>query len=240
MSNTGENNTGYGNTGNSNTGDWNTGYGNTGNRNTGDWNTGDWNTGYCNTGNRNTGNRNTGYRNTGDWNTGDCNTGYCNTGDWNTGDRNTGDCNTGDCNTGYCNTGDRNTGMFCSIEPTLIIFNKPSNKKWNEIDHPHFNEFHLTIWIGWTEMTAIEKKENPKAEITEGYLKSFTYQEAWSNFWKDTDENNKNKFLALPNFDAELFKDITGVDLNIDNQNAKKKNQILKKIEELKKEAESL
>jgi len=44
--NTGDWNTGNGNTGDLNTGDWNTGNGNTGNLNTGDWNTGDWNTGY--------------------------------------------------------------------------------------------------------------------------------------------------------------------------------------------------
>ncbi len=212
--NTGENNTGDKNTGNRNTGDFNTG----------NCNTGDWNTGHRNTGNRNTGDRNTGHRNTGDWNTGD---------------KNTGNRNTGDFNTGYCNTGHRNTGIFCSVEPTLIIFNKPSNKKWDEIDHPHFNGFYLTKWIPWTDMTAIEKKENPKAEFTDGYLKKFEYQEAWTTFWKETNENNRKKFLNLPNFDPELFKEITGVDLD-NNKNAEKKAQILLKIEELKKEAESL
>ncbi len=203
---------------------------NTGEKNTGDWNTGDWNTGDWNTGYWNTGYWNTGDCNTGDWNTGNCNTGNWNTGDWNTGDCNTGNRNTGNWNTGYCNTGNRNTGMFCSIEPILIIFNKPSNKKWDEIDHPHFCEFFLTKWIPWTEMTAIEKKENPKAEFTEGYLKQFTYQEAWASFWKETDETNRNKFLGLPNFDAELFLEITGVDIAEKDKNAEKKVQILKKI----------
>ncbi len=136
-------------------------------------------------------------------------------------------------NTGDRNTGDRNTGMFCSIEPTLIIFNKPSDKKWNEINHPHFGEFYLTKWISWTNMTAIEKKDNPRAELTEGYLKSFTYQEAWATFWKETDENNREKFLNLPNFDAELFKEITGVSITGNSENEKKK-------EELKKQAENL
>lgn len=130
--------------------------------------------------------------------------------------------------------------MFCSIEPTLIIFNKPTNKKWNEINHPHFAELYITKWISWTDMTAIEKKDNPKAEFTEGYLKKFEYKEAWSSFWRDTDEDNRKKFLTLPNFDAELFEEITGVDVRVNNENAKKKEQILAKIEELKQEAEKL
>lgn len=103
--------------------------------------------------------------------------------------------------------------MFCSIEPTLIIFNKPSNKKWSEIDHPHFNEFYLTKWVEYSDLTAAEKKENPSCETTRGLLKSFTYKEAWATFWKETDEGNRQKFLALPNFDAVLFEEITGINV---------------------------
>jgi PPE-repeat protein len=161
----------------------------------------------------NTGNKNTGDGNTGYWNTGNKNSGDRNTGDGNTGDGNTGYCNSGYWNSGYCNSGDRNSGMFCSIEPTLIIFNKPSNKKWSEIDHPHFNEFYLTKWVEYSDLTAAEKKENPSCETTRGLLKSFTYKEAWATFWKETDEGNRQKFLALPNFDAVLFEEITGINV---------------------------
>ncbi len=79
-------------------------------------------------------------------------------------------------------------------------------------------------------MTAVEKKENPKAETTEGYLKQFTYKEAWSNFWKETDEENRQKFLNLPNFDAEIFKDITGIEVN---GKSKGKEELLNKAQEL-------
>ena len=219
-------NTGNNNTGNWNTGNWNTGNWNTGNYNTGAYNTGNWNTEYCNTGNYNTGDYNTGYYNTGNWNTGNCNTGNYNTGYYNTGNR----------NTGYCNTGDRNTGMFCSIEPTLIIFNKPSNKKWDEIDHPHFNEFYLTKWVKYADLTATEKKENPSCETTQGLLKQFTYKEAWATFWQETDEKNRQKFLALPNFDAALFEEITGINVN---ENSKK-TELLKKAAELIAKAQEL
>jgi hypothetical protein len=173
------NNTGYRNTGYRNTGDGNTGYRNTGNWNTGNWNTGDWNTG----------DGNTGYGNTGNWNTGYRNTGY----------RNTGNRNTGDWNTGYGNTTNRSAGIFCTEEPKLISFNKPTDKLFSDIDHPRFAEFYLTKWISDSEMTDQEKKDNPTFHTCLGYLRKYDYKEAWTNFWKDTDENNRQKFLTLPN-----------------------------------------
>jgi hypothetical protein len=137
-SNTGDRNTGNSNTGDSNTGNSNTGYRNTGDRNTGNRNTGYRNTGYSNTGDRNTGNSNTGDRNTGDRNTGDSNTGDRNTGDSNTGDRNTGDSNTGYRNTGNSNTGygnfcDYSTGCFCTKEQPVIVFDKPTKTKREDL-----------------------------------------------------------------------------------------------------------
>ena len=151
--NTGDQNTGNGNTGHRNTGDWNSGNGNTGHRNTGDWNsgngntghrnTGDWNSGYGNTGNKNTGNWNTGNRNTGDENTGYRNSGNRNTGNWNTGNGNTGNWNTGNRNTGYRNSGDGNTGnwnaanrcsgCFCVEDPPLIVFDEPCDLSFDEL-----------------------------------------------------------------------------------------------------------
>ena len=176
----------------------NTGDNNSGNRNTGDWNTGVWNIG----------DNNTGY-----WNTGDNNTGYWNSGDNNTGYWNSGNLNTGYKNTGYGNSANRQSGIFNSSEGTVRIFNKDSGKTWDEIDHPHFRGFFLCKWVAWSDMTAYEKKEKPKAEKAEGYFKQYTYKEAWDNFWRDTDEANRQKFLNLPNFDAEIFKEITGVDV---------------------------
>ena len=85
-------------------------------------------------------------------------------------------------------------------------------------------------------MTAIEKKENPKTEVTEGYLRKYEYQEAWTNFWRDTSEENRKKFLNLPNFDAAIFKEITGVDVASNS----KKDELLKKADELIMNAQQL
>ena len=202
---TGRCNTGDCNTGNRNTGDCNTGDWNTGNRNTGDWNTGDWNTG-----NRNTGDWNTGNRNTGDWNTGDCNTGNRNTGDWNTGNRNTGDWNT----TSFSG------GCFNTEQPKIYMFNKPSDwtlQSWfdsraryllNQIDNCPLE------YVWFDTMSDEEKAAHPEAKTTGGYLKERTTADNARKWWAGLDAADRDVIFNLPNFDAEIFKEITGVDVN--------------------------
>lgn len=112
------------------------------------------------------------------------------------------------------------------------MFNKPTDKKWDEIDHPHFSEFYLTKWISESEMTDEEKKNDPMFYVRQGYLKQFEWKEAWATFWKDTDEVNRKKFLALPNFDSVVFKDITGIDVKSDG----KKEELLKALEKFLKD----
>ena len=194
--NDGKNCTGLGNTG-----DWNTGSRNTGDRNTGDWNTGSRNTGDCNTGSRNTG----------DWNTGD----------WNTGDRNTGDWNTGSCNTGDWNTGDWNstnysTGFFNSVEQNIFLFNKPTSMSRDEIHSLkgiqilNWN-FENSWWIYSVNMSDDEKKSNPKYETTGGYLKTVDFKTACKMMWENLSENERQEVMKLPNFDSNIFYEITGI-----------------------------
>ena len=174
---------------------------------------------------------NTGIKNTGENNSGNSNSGKLNSGDWNSGYG-----NSGDWNSGYGNSTERETGIFNSTKGTLRMFNKPTDKKWNEIDHPHFFEFYLTKWIPEEEMTDEEKESDKMFYVRQGYLKTFTYKEAWKNFWRDTDAENRKKFLALPNFDAKIFKDITGVDTEGNSQ----KSELLKKAESLEEKAKEI
>ena len=216
MANEGKNCTGLRNTGDCNTGDRNTGNCNTGDRNTGDRNTGD-----CNTGDRNTGNWNTGNCNTGDCNTGDRNTGDCNTGNRNTGDCNTGDCNTGSRNTGDCNTGNWNktnfsTGFFNTETQPIYAFNKQLDisrddfceckgicvLNWNFEDH---------WWIYADNMTDDEKKAHPEYETTGGYLKSVDFKTACKMMWDNLDDTDRQAVREIPNFDATVFEEITGI-----------------------------
>ena len=131
----------------------------------------------------------------------------------NTGEENSGDRNSGYGNSGYGNSTNRESGIFCSQEGKIRMFNKPTDKTWDEIDHPHFAEFFVTKWINESDMTDAEKVAEAEFHIRGGYLKKYEYKEAWANFWKDTDEENRKKFLALPNFDPQIFFDITGIDV---------------------------
>ncbi len=208
-----------------NTGKNCTGRCNTGNRNTGNWNTGNCNTGHCNTGNCNTGNCNTG-----DWNTGDFNTGNCNTGDWNTGECNaghwnTGHCNTGDCNAGDCNTGDWNkssfnVGCFNTEEQKIMLFNKSSDmtyREWLESDARWLlNQIPKSVveWVYESDMSEEEKAEHPTYETTGGYIKVMEKSESGQLWWNDLPDDKKAVIKSLPNFDAGIFEQCTGIKIN--------------------------
>ena len=219
--NTGDRNTGNWNIGDMNTGDRNTGNWNTGKRNTGNRNTGDMNTDNGNTGNRNTGNRNTGDRNAGDMNTGDRNTGIRNTGDRNAGNMNTGDMNTGDRNTGNWNTVNLETGFLNTIQNEQVrVFNRYVDLQvWEEAIKPDFMYFLLTEWVYECDMTDAEKQDVKGYEILGGYLKSYKNKEAFQNSFnklsKVQREIQVGQLKRLPNFDAEVFKEISGIDINV-------------------------
>ena len=203
----------------------NTGKNCTGRCNTGNWNTGNCNTGNCNTGNCNTGNCNTGNRNAGDWNTGDFNTGDCNTGDWNTGECNTGNWNTGDWNAGDCNTGDWNkssfnTGCFNTEEQKIMLFNKPSDmtyREWIDSDARYLlNQIPKDVveWVYEEDMTDEEKAAHPTYETTGGYIKVMEKSESGQLWWNDLPDDKKAVIKSLPNFDAGIFEQCTGIKIN--------------------------
>ncbi len=181
-------NTGKNCTGFRNTGDWNTGYSNTGDRNTGDWNTGNWNTG--------------------DWNTGGCNTGDRNAGNWNTGD---------------WNTGNWNTGCFNTVEQKIFLFNKLSDwtmKDWiNSEARSIFYDIRISPVqkINKKDMTEKEKEQHPEYQTTGFYLKELRSEEIAEErqkYWNQLSQKQKDIVMAIPNFDKEIFKEITGIDVD--------------------------
>jgi len=228
IANTGTGNSGYGNSGyrnsgnrnsgNSNSGDRNSGNSNSGYRNSGYSNSGDRNSGYSNSGNSNSGDSNSGYRNSGNRNSGNSNSGnrnsgYRNSGNSNSGYSNSGDSNSGNSNSGIWNSGDFNSGFLNTDEPKVRMFNKQTRKNRNEVQFPDFFYFELTKWILFDDMTVDEKKNYPNAETPYGYLKTLSYQEAWQESWFEATDEDKKKVLKLPNFNAKIFKQITGIDV---------------------------
>ena len=181
-----------------NSGNWNSGNCNSGNRNSGNWNSGDWNSG-----NRNSGNRNSGNRNSGDWNSGNRNSGNCNSGNRNSGNWNSGNWNSGNCNSGFFNTN----------EPFVRMFNKDTKLKKYEIDIPLFCHFDLTVWVSHDTATEEEKEDhNEEIKTCGGFLKTLDYKEAWRLAWNKASKEEHLEMLKLPNWDNEVFKEISGID----------------------------
>ena len=210
-------NTGKACTGRCNSGDWNSGNWNSGDRNSGNWNSGNWNSG----------DRNSGDCNSGDWNSGDRNSGNCNSGNCNSGDRNSGNWNSGNWNSGDWNSGDWNAtsfsnGCFNTESPKIYMFNKPTDwtlEQWfncrarrllNEIDDCPLEYVYLS------DMTDEEKAAHPEAKTTGGYLKDRTTADNARKWWAGLSADDRNVILSLPNFDAAIFKEITGVDVSKD------------------------
>ena len=175
-------------------------------------NAGNSNTGYRNAGDHNTGNSNTGYRNTGHRNTGDYNTG-----NWNTGDYNTGNCNTGDYNTGDFNSSNYNTGFFCTEERRIRIFDIESDMTFNQVRNSApfciLRRINLSpvTWVPEVDMTNEEKQANPEYKTIGGYLKKNDLKASYSNWWKTLTEEEKEIIKDIPNFNADKFKEITGI-----------------------------
>jgi hypothetical protein len=214
--NIGVENSGDGNTGNRNSGHRNSGDGNTGNWNSGNWNSGDGNTGNWNSGDGNTGNWNSGYRNSGDgnsgyWNSGNRNSGYWNSGHMNSGNMNSGNMNSGNMNSGYWNSGDRNSGHFNTTSPDKIrIFNT-----WVNMTSEEFNlKYNIYADIPLNRWVDLKDIENPTIEQTQmgGYLKTLDFKEACQIWWNENPKRHQD-FLSLPAFNAKIFKEITGVDV---------------------------
>ena len=190
----------------------NTGKACTGRCNSGDWNSGNWNSGSRNSGNWNSGNRNSGNWNSGNWNSGNWNSGNQNSGDWNSGDWNSGDWNA----TSFSN------GCFNTVSPKIYMFNKPTDwtfERWfncrarrllNDIDDCQLEYVYLSA------MTDEEKAAHPEAETTGGYLKERTTADNAWKWWAGLSAADRNVILSLPNFDAAIFREITGIDVSKD------------------------
>ena len=191
--------------------DTNTGYGNTHDDNTGHRNNGLKNSGDANCGDNNTGNCNFGDNNCNNDNNGCGNAGYGNTGDGNTGSRNDGCHNTGSWNkasghVGYFNTIDAREAYFfnriCSVE------------EWRCASIPLWlHDIKATQWVVSSDMTDAEKEANPSYKETGGYLRVNNMQEQYRKAYAAASEEDRELTRKLPNFDPEVFLEITGVDM---------------------------
>jgi hypothetical protein len=170
-----------------------------------------------NTGADNSGYYNSGYRNSGDYNSSDYNSGYYNSGDYNSSDY-----NSGYRNSGYYNSGDYNSGWFNTNEPKMRMFNKDTDITYSEFAKGKmvYPDLKVCYWVYYKDLPKDEQTTDIKN--MNGKLKTISYKDAWKEYWTRADEEDKEWFKSLPNFDANIFEEITGIkvdeELNLSGQ----------------------
>lgn len=140
----------------------------------------------------------------------------------NTGKGCTGLCNSGDWNSGDWNKCSFSNGCFNTVSPKIYLFNKPS--EWTYQDRLNSEARYLLNqipgdvleYIYLSDMTDEEKAEHPEAETTGGYLKILDNSECAVIWWRGLSDRQKAVITAIPNFDKEIFKQITGIDVDAD------------------------
>lgn len=129
---------------------------------------------------------NTGKRNTGYYNSGDHNSGNHNSGNWNSGNYNSGNHNSGYYNSGDWNKTNYSSGCFNTLEQDIFMFNKPSS---------------------WT-------YEDWECSAARRLLNRIPKKDCAQIWWDGLSEQDKNSIERLPNFNVDIFKEITGIDVS--------------------------
>ena len=126
---------------------------------------------------------------------------------------NSGLFNSGDRNSGYRNSGVFNktngsNGVFCNQEAKICIFNIQTDWTLSEFRNSRYfdailsSDFPLTEW-----------KHDPEANENgvDGKLIVNTFEEACRRWWNGMSAENKAIIKEIPNFNVDVFCDITGL-----------------------------
>ena len=62
-------------------------------------------------------------------------------------------------------------------------------------------------------MTEEEKTKDPGCHYRGGQLRKKDYKSAFKESWEKADPKDRERIKDLPNFDAEIFYEISGIDL---------------------------
>jgi len=105
------------------------------------------------------------------------------------------------------------------LQANYYLFNKPSTWTYEDFINSdafrYLQQVDTTLWIPDYKMTDQEKIDYPYYITTSGYVRNIPYKEAFANSWNNWSEKARQSFLNLPNFDAEIFEDITGIKVNV-------------------------
>jgi hypothetical protein len=71
--------------------------------------------------------------------------------------------------------------------------------------------FENSWWIYSDNMSEEEKIAHPEHKTTGGYLKTVDFKTACKMMWDNLGEDEKQAAREIPNFDAAVFEEITGI-----------------------------
>ena len=131
-------------------------------------------------------------------------------------------CNSGDWNSGDWNSTSFSNGCFNTEEPKIYLFDKPSDwtyRDWVNSDARYILNCMPTDDIDWVyseDMTDEEKEKHPEHETTGGFLRTVEKSKERQTWWNNLGEYRKRDVKAIPNFDAKIFKRITGIEVGED------------------------
>ena len=124
-----------------------------------------------------------------------------------------GNRNSGNWNSGNWNSGDCNSGYFNVDSPLIRIFGKETDVKIENIHFPDWLYFSLTQWVSHDTANDEEKKEHEREiELSGGFLKVLDYKEAFRLAWSKAEFSERKKLFSLPNWNNEIFMQISGID----------------------------
>ena len=69
-------------------------------------------------------------------------------------------------------------------------------------------------WVYSEDMTDEEKSEYPTHETTGGYLKVLDGTDSATLWWNSLTSEEKETIMDIPNFDAEIFRQCTGISVD--------------------------
>ena len=135
--------------------------------------------------------------------------------------------NLGKACTGLCNSGNRNSGdwnktcfsngCFNTESPKIFLFNKPSDwtyQDWLNSDARYILmncPSNVIAWVWDDDMTDEEKEQHPEYSVTGGFLKHIEKETGRQMWWDGLSDRKKDIVMQLPNFDKDIFKEITGI-----------------------------
>ena len=96
----------------------------------------------------------------------------------------------------------------------MRLFNKDLDITVREFKERYntYMDIPLNRWVNKENMTDKERSEVEGWEAMGGYLKTLGFKEACRVWWEENPRDHR-RFTSLPGFDAQIFEEITGIDV---------------------------